>query len=348
MRYVYFLKVVTLSFSIMSNAQNKYSNENMSRVNESKFETSDIKITENPQAKYQLEIKDGKPYNGYEVSSETLFGELNFVNFYVNGTLKYKYMIDLKNLDNLGSSKKYDLKTEFENGNPINGYVFKPLNNEFYLAKNYKAKVVDELVLYAFGMHAFEKISFKIENDFIKVSAINTSETLKIYKKDKLLNCDLLLNNNLKASSTLFLKSVTEGSPNSSTFYYLDDKNKVKEFHLERLERKEVQINHEILTALFYQFSFPYDKDIKDFFKELEVSLEKAKPDEFDVNQLFTKYIFPVNPTKIKGSVDYNSKGQIEEGIKIINRADGKFTIQEFESGKKISENIVSSLRDLE
>ena len=74
MKRLFLIISLTTIASLM--AQNKFTNnDNMEKIVENTYETSRILITENPQKKYQLTLKQDKPFEVYEVSNEVILGE---------------------------------------------------------------------------------------------------------------------------------------------------------------------------------------------------------------------------------------------------------------------------------
>lgn len=78
-------------------AQEKPAEHNMlymTTVDENKMRTKGIFLADNPQLSYQLELRNGKPYAGYQVTQESLLDEYPFVDYYENGVRRARYAVD--------------------------------------------------------------------------------------------------------------------------------------------------------------------------------------------------------------------------------------------------------------
>ena len=102
---------ILMNTLITSAQESNKSNEWMYKINDSLYETDKILISGNPQETYQLQMKNGKPFEGYEVSNEVHLGDLRIVNFYENGELKIKYNVDVLDLEDMSGYVLYNLKT---------------------------------------------------------------------------------------------------------------------------------------------------------------------------------------------------------------------------------------------
>ena len=80
-----------------------------------------------------------------------------------------------------------------------------------------------------FAMHFFSRISFQLEQDVLSISAIDSPLSMKVYRsKNENIVADLYKEDKLLRKGDE-LKQVEEGSPNSRTFYYIQDR-QIKRF----------------------------------------------------------------------------------------------------------------------
>lgn len=315
------------------------------KINDNKIETNKIIILEKPQEKYVLELKNGKPYNGYEVTDEKLLGEFPFVNYYEEGILKAQYSVDFIEKDFYGKPLEYKFKTTFENGKIADGRTYRETENRVLLTDIYQNGKKTAIEQNIFGMHYFNRISFELKNNELYISNFDTKEAIKIYKKEGFAIADYLRNAKVIETSDIQFQQVSEATPFSVTAYYLDKKDELKTIFLKRIPREPLQTDDHFLIQLYMQFGFQYDGEIADFFEHIDAQYSKNALETIRYESLFESFMVPYTQEDLKGFLFYDSVGIIHEGIKIEKGTNASFTAKTYHNGKVIKEDHIQDLR---
>ena len=348
MRYLLTIKHI-LFIAIIFNSLNIFAQENtpisMTKINENQFETDKIFLSDNPQKKYTLELKEGKPFNGYQISEEKLLGEFHFVNQYENGNLVARYSVDYIAKDQYEAPIEYTLKTTFSDGKIISGNDYKILNQQMLLTDKYQKGKIVSFDLDLFDMHYFNRITFKLDNDIIIVKSFQTKEEIRIYKEKENLKADLYADNKLVKKSGVLVIFTEPKAPNSSTVYYWKD-NKLNQTSLIINNRTSVpEVEDQIILSLFMQFGFRFESGINDFFQKVNEKMKHTDYEEAnEIASIFLDMIIPYTEEGIKGHLTYDEKGNIADGSEVIEMKEGKYKAIYYQQGKLTKEEVINDI----
>lgn len=275
------------------------------------IETNTILIQENPQSVYTLELKDGKPFNGYEVTEEKLLNEFSFVNYYENGILKIKYAVDFLAKDQYETPFEYTLKTTYTDGVVTTGNVYRPAENGFLLTDQYLNGEKVGLILDLFEMHYFNRITFKIEKNQLVIKSFESKDEIRIYKKDNWVLADYYINGEMVQQSEPILIPVTEGSPLSNSAFYYDANKKLRRYTIKMNEDRKPLINDELLSKLYVQFSFEYAGEIEQLLHRIDRYFSTDTTEkQASIETIFEDLAIPYTQQTIVAFVNYNEVGQ--------------------------------------
>lgn len=321
--------------------KNKY----MAVIDRNTQETDKIIILEKPQKVYRLELKDGKPFNGYDVTTEKLLGEFPFVNYYEQGELKASYAVDFIAKDQYGTPIEYSLKTSFKDGKIMDGADYRMVSREMMLTDLYKDGQKVGLNLDLFAMHYFNRLSFKLKEETLLINSMETGDGLVIYKKDGYVVADYMqAGEKIESSSVIFDESV-EAAPESTTVYYLDETAHLQQFNLLHRGREPIASADHILSQLFMQFSFKFDGDIKAFLAAVDKLLTEQDEEKDGFNRVFESLMVPYTEESMLSYLFYDAAGKPLDGSKIEANADGSYTKTTYQEGEIIQKEQLTTLK---
>ena len=192
---------------------------------------------------------------------------------------------------------------EYEKGKKIKEYCFAPLGKE---NNNYPIKL-DEIAKVENGQAVTDGTVFKerkidkvtyltitnykngsphkclfvmyhdIINAWLTARVEELTEHLKIYKKD-----DELVGDLLSGGRTFHTRkhsiTVEKGTPNASIYYYLDDKQQLKEYYflMKRYDNEETIASDIFITSLYTLLPITYKHSITEAFSDLVKGLNNA------------------------------------------------------------------------
>ncbi len=290
------------------------------------IETDKILISENPQSVYTLELKDGKPFNGYEVTSEKLVGEFPFVNYYENGELKLKYAVDFIAKDQYNAPIEYTLKTTYANGAVVTGNVYRYSGIGFLLTDHYLHGEKVGLTIDMFAMHYFNRITFKLEQDQLIIRSFDSKDEVKIYVKDGWAVADYYVNGELIQQAPPMLLRVEEGTPESTSVFYYDSKQALRQYNmLPNLERSPCS-DHELLSQFYVQFSFEYAGGIENLLQLIDLYFSNATEEtEEPMESIFEHLVIPYTQDTLLGYVRFDQAGKPHNAVLVRNTAHEKY-----------------------
>lgn len=348
MKLIAFL-IISVTFVASSMAQNKFTKTiNMEKIDENTYETSRILITEKPQKKYQLTLKEGKPFEGYEVSNEVILDEFPLVNYYENGQLKNQYSIDYISKDQFSSPYEYALKSTFKNNKIHEGPVYRELQGSGFtilFVDIYSEGIQIGLQINTFAMHSFERLNMEVAGDSIIVSALKTNESLKIYKKENIVTADLLRSGQFVETSSIYIHKVSEGDPNSHTVFYVKDNGDFDQVHLKYIPLERSELQNELIASIYTQLSFEYTGSIQEVFDEICKLTQHTNANEFSFESILETLIVPYKRTNLKGFIVYDANVSIREGTKVTEKQNGTFELNFYEEGKIVDTKIIDDLK---
>ena len=215
-------------------------------------ENTTIFIADKPQKSYPLELKNGKPFQGFEVLEKAILGEFHLVNYYEKGVLQAQYSVDFFELIKKGDDLQFptlDRKTTFQADKIVDGFEYKQLNNNILMTTSYKNRVMSGFDLDIFAMHYYNQLSFHLNPENITIKSFDTNEEIQIFKENGLAIAKYLKEGQITASLNEPLKIENEGDPNSMTVYYLDAKQEVQHFSMKYLETRtfDAEIENQFL-----------------------------------------------------------------------------------------------------
>lgn len=291
------------------------------------IETDKILISENPQSVYTLELKDGKPFNGYEVTSEKLVGEFPFVNYYENGELKLKYAVDFIAKDQYETPIAYTLKTTYTNGAVVTGNVYRYSEIGFLLTDHYLHGEKVGLTIDMFAMHYFNRISFRIEENQLVIRSFDSKDEVKIYVKDGWAVADYYVNGELIQQAPPMVFRVEEGTPESTSVFYYDSNKQLCQYNmLPNLERSPCS-DHELLSQFYAQFSFEYAGGIENLLQLIDLYFSKATEDtEEPMESIFEHLAIPYTQDNMLGYVRFDQAGKPHNAVLIRNTDHEKYS----------------------
>ncbi|MFD2556339.1 hypothetical protein [Sphingobacterium tabacisoli] len=280
------------------------------------IETDKILISENPQSVYTLELKDGKPFNGYEVTEEKLLGEFPFVNYYENGELTIKYAVDFIAKDQYVAPIVYTLKTTYAAGIAVTGNVYRYSGIGFLLTDHYLDGEKVGLTVDMFAMHYFNRITFKIESDQLVIQSFDTSDEVKIRQKDEWAVADYYVNGQLVQQSQPMLFRVEEGRPHSSSVFYYDSNKQLRQYNMLPNQERTPCSDHELLSKFYAQFSFEYAGTIEGLLQQIDQYFSTATEDtEEPIESIFEHLAIPYTQETMLGYVSFDHTGQPHIGV---------------------------------
>ena len=303
-------------------------------------------IKEKPQKGYKGTFKNEKPFEGYFINV-TILNEIQLVDYYEKGELKYQYSFDFMNqLDNY-DFYEYNIKTTFKNGKIIDGIEYSQNDRNSLIVTGYKDGKPNVLDINIFAMHYFNRISFSLNNNTLTIKDFEKNTSIKIEQNTKQLlvsiydkNGELIANNQQK--------EIKEAAPNSITFYFLENNKLKKEIkHMSEFEVLYDRLDNGVnpLFGLIYNaISIQPNSSVQAIFDQFLKSFksEGLKGLE-DLENL--SYSFSDNYTLIS-SLRYDENGKPEIGTKITEN--GSEYLVELYIDKKIkTQKKVASVSEL-
>ena len=238
-------------------------------------------ILKKPQSSYMGTYQKGQPYEGFFIQKGKM--PLNFrVDEYEKGKKIKEYCFAPLGKENNNYPIKLDEIVKVENGQAVtDGTVFKErkIDKVTYLTiTNYKNGSPHKclFVMYHDIINAW---LFSLEKDFITVAYEDKEDlmNLKIYKKD-----DELVGDLLSGGRTFHTRkhsiTVEKGTPNASIYYYLDDKQQLKEYYFlcKRYDNEETIASDIFITSLYTLLPITYKHSITEAFSDLVKGLNNA------------------------------------------------------------------------
>ncbi|MFD2552785.1 toxin-antitoxin system YwqK family antitoxin [Sphingobacterium tabacisoli] len=306
----------------------------------------DFSIKEQPKASYTGYFRNEKPYAGF-FKLDTLIDDISLIDYYENGTLKYKYSFDfIEQLENY-EHYLYTVKTSYKERQPISGPLYKRVGRERLLQIDYTEGKINHFDVNLFGMHYFARISFQLDNDILSISGGNSPIAIKAYQANQSIIADLYKDNQIfrKGQESIQIK---EGSPNSITFYYIKD-GQIKTFATSILPFMDEDIDHNDLVMKLYPM-FPMN-NTTDMQTLLNKFLNKFETE--DLEETFEYGIgenFPFKMEDILTTVEFDQNGAIAYGIRPSIQPDDSILMESIENGeikrKKTFKNMKELLKD--
>lgn len=282
----------------------------------SMIETDKILIKEKPQSVYTLELKDGKPFNGYEVTEEKLLGEFAFVNYYENGNLKIKYAVDFIAKDQYEAPFEYTLKTTYANGKVITGNVYHQEKNGFLRTDQYTEGEKTGFTIDIFAMHYFNRIIFKIDDNQLVIKTINSKDEVKIHKKDEWVVADYYIDGVKQQQSKPVLLKVEEGTPNSNAVFYYDKAGNLRQCNMIANQEHTPLSNNDLLFKFYAQFSFEYTGELKQLLEIVEQYFrDSPKNTEQPIETIFEQVAIPYTQETLLSYVSFDHAGQPQSAV---------------------------------
>lgn len=349
-RYIMTLLLLTCSTAILCaqdhSKETSHKWKEMKQVNPNLKETNTIRIFDDQKNVYQLELKDGRPFNGYEISDEQLLGELNYVNYYQNGLLVAKYAIDYLNMDTQTAPLNYTLKTTYHNGKALDGPVYHELPHGVVRIDQYQNGQLIGFMIDLFAMHYFNRLEFQLKDNKVMIHDMQSNNELHIYKKDGFLQADFYKGKKRVATSQKSVQQIDQIAPHATTAYYLDEDGILREFHFIKTTFPDMDdIENDFLSPLFSQFSFEFDGDLNLFFDQLHNKLgDLGNMDKRNFATIFHSYSFPYDEKNYLGAVSYNAKSKPDYGITIQRLDSGTYQVQRYVDGKVTSTKTTDDL----
>ncbi len=319
--------------------------EFMTVINSNTKETNKILIVEKPQAVYRLELKEGKPFAGYEVTTEKLLGEFPFVNYYEKGQLIAKYAVNYIAKDQYGTPIEYSLKTSYKDGKIVDGADYRMVSNHMLLTDTYKDGQKVGLNVDLFAMHYFNRVSFEIKKETLQVNRMETVDGLVIYKQDVFVVADYMQAGEKVESSSVIFEKCSQAAPESTTVYYLDDKENLKQLNLIHRAREPISTNDHILNQLYMQFSFKFDGDIKAFLAAIDKLLTEQNEESDGFNRVFESLMVPYTEESMISYLFYDAAGLPLDGSKMEVNPDGSFTKTTYQEGQITQKDQLKTLK---
>lgn len=302
------------------------------------IETDKILISENPQSVYTLELKDGKPFNGYEVTQEKLLGEFPFVNYYENGELKIKYAVDFIAKDQYEPPIEYTLKTTYANNAVVTGNVYRNSAIGFLLTDHYIDGEKNGLTIDMFAMHYFNRISFKIKNNKLIIKTFDSKDEVNLSIKEGWAVADYYKNGEHIQQSPPILHRVAEGTPNSSSVFYYNADNKLCQYNMLPNQDRSPVSDHELLSQFYAQFSFEYGGKAEDLLEEIDQYFSTAtKETEKPIETIFEHLVIPYTQETLLSYVSFDNAGRPDMAVLFKNTEQEKY--QQFEVNEEITDS---------
>lgn len=349
-RYIMTLLLLTSSAAILfaqdHSKETLHKWKEMKQVNPNVKETNAIRIFDDKKNVYQLELRDGRPFNGYEISDEQLLGELNYVNYYQNGQLVAKYAIDYLNMDTQIAPVNYTLKTTYHHGKVLDGPVYHELPHGVVRIDQYQNGQLIGFMIDLFAMHYFNRLDFQLKDNKVMIHDMQSNNELQIHKKDGFLQADFYKGKKRIATSKRSVQQIDQIAPHATTAYYLDQDGTLREFHFIKTTYPEMDdVENDFLTPLFSQFSFEFDGDLNLFFDQLYKKLgDLGHMNKRNFASVFHSYSFPYDEKNYLGAVSYNAKSKPDYGITIKYVDSGTYQVQRYVDGKVTSTQTTDDL----
>ncbi|MDM1370234.1 hypothetical protein [Myroides marinus] len=319
-----------------------------------------FKIIEDMQPSYTGFYNNGKAYNGYFISPETIIDNIHLVDYYENGIRLYQYSFDF--LEQLDSFNKllYDQRTIFKGGKVTTGYRY--LSDKGLLLRlRYLNGKINLIEMNGFGMHAFNRNTIEYVNDEVIIKDFSSPLYLKIFKKSQYLEIELYDQNgkvDIKKP-----KEVADKTPNSNKIYYLED-NTIKSYNTIVLSEEyynELRDNYKSQETLHTFYSFhPFNTQTpKEFFTEHANQFETVlnataalKSADKESKERLQIDIAEKLSTKNKdnnnqfGFLKYNDKGEPSEGTEIT-KVGSTYKIDFYINDRKVKTTTYKNLGEL-
>lgn len=288
-------------------------------------------IAENPQESYQGKYKNGKPFQGY-FQNQVIVDDIRLVDFYENGELKNQYSFEI--LDQLDNYRHYlyNQKAEFKNGKILNGAEFLPPTDNGFLKFNYKDGIVNELEINLLAVHYFNRITLIHNENEILVSEFQSPYTVKIYPKDNLITADLYENEKLIKEQKA-VAEVKEGSPNSTTFYYLKE-NEIKTYSIQKDNYNEYEgiDTHQFAVKILSIFPLSGKMNLDDVMNHFFQAFQSEDFDHiFDVGDYS---LISISSEEYLSFLEYDENGKPKFGIRIKQENNGEILAEGIEDDK--------------
>lgn len=297
---------------------------------------------------YRLELKNNTPFNGYEISTERLLNELNFVNYYKNGERLTQYAIDYLQMKDQAMPIRYTLKTTFEKGKVVDGYVYNELPHGILLIDQYKNGTLSGFSIDLFAMHYFNRLNFQLNNDIFSIHNLQSNNEVRIYKKEGLLQADFYQADKKAATSKKRIQKLEHIQANSTTIYYINEAGSLSEFYCIASEPVDLgTVEDDFLNYIFAQFSFDYAGNMEEVLKVSRAAVRNfGGMKKNDLALLFHSFVFPFPAEKSLGFLRYDAKTQPWEGTFIKPLDSGKYEATVYENGKVQSTKVVDNLEE--
>lgn len=337
----------TLQLVAQETVENKRWYE-MKQINPNLKETSSIHIFDDPKKVYQLELKKNKPFNGYEISTERLLNELNFVNYYKDGERLSQYAIDYLQMEDQAMPIRYTLKTTFEKGKVVDGYVYNELPHGVLLIDQYKNGTLSGFSIDLFATHYFNRLNFQLNKEIFSIHNLQSNNELRVYKKEGLLQADFYKAGQKVAASKKRFQKLEHIQASSTMVYYINEAGDLGQFYCIASEPVDLgTVEDDFLNYIFAQFSFDFVGDMEEVLKVSRAAVRNfGGMKKNDLALLFHSFVFPFPEENSLGFLRYNADTQPWEGTLIKPLDSGKYEATVYESGKVQSTKVVDNLEE--
>jgi len=313
-------------------------------------------IADDPQETYKGIFKNGEPFTGYFIG-EDYIDNYPTILFYENGSLKYKYYVDILEFLKDGNEPIYSKKSTYKDGKKIDGFDYEPLGKYGLLGTNMENGKVNALELNLFAMHYFNQYVLELKEGILRINELQNGISLKASPVNNALLVELFDANNKLITSNKMNK-VAEGTPNSQTNFKYENNKLVKESQsLTSIAEFEEKNGSKIETLLFMIYSYlsaNESQKLEDTFKKLEESLKNL--DSNNLSSLFDRQD-AMNDTNL-AFLTYDDKGkpyigvQITEdkaGFKLVFYMEGKVTdTKQVQSIDEVRANVQNWYKEME
>lgn len=313
-----------------------------------KVEYTDFTIVENPKAKYEGIYKNGKPFSGY-FKAEEYIDRAPFIDYYENGDRKFRYHFDYLKGETYHDEYYYDTKTEYENGKIKNGFEIKNKGKALALTE-YKDFKRTKVHIDVFAMHYFNRITFAMQDNILKISEYRNRDWRLDVKKEKNQPYETIVYHKDKIfyqGKSKGIQEVNEESPNSITYYYKNIKTnqlEVKTYKQEKLNEedqekiRELYRNSKILGEILYSFLIKEEDNKEDILEVIYYNIQELNFTEIGS---FGNLLVKKNPDILEiTNLIYDEKGDIEHGGRITPNSNGTYKLEVFGKEKKEYPNL--------
>ncbi|SKC10320.1 Antitoxin component YwqK of the YwqJK toxin-antitoxin module [Sphingobacterium nematocida] len=304
----------------------------------------DFSIKENPKASYTGYFRNEKPFDGY-FKLDTLIDEIPLIDYYENGVLKYKYSFEF--IEQLESYDHYTYtqKTSYLDDKVISGPLYKMVGRERLIRIDYADSKLTGFDVNLFAMHFFSRISFQLEQDVLSISAIDSPLSMKVYRsKNENIVADLYKEDKLLRKGDE-LKQVEEGSPNSRTFYYIQDR-QIKRFSLSILPFLDADMEpNNIISTLYPMFPMQGVSDMSTLLIQLLDKFQLENIEEAMYSSIGNN--FPFQTEQLLAFVDFDENGKISFGIRPTVQSDGSVLVEGIENNKVRKKIIFKNIEEM-